>query len=247
MTWLVRIALARPYTFIVLAIAILIAGALAAINTPTDIFPAIRVPVIGVAWSYTGLSPDQMAGRIITPYERSLSTTVDNIEHVESQSVPGMGIVKIYFQPGVDIRTATAQVTSISQTVLKQLPPGITPPLILNYDASTVPVLQVTTSSTTLSQQQVLDLTQNFMRPALSHRSGVAIPFAYGGRVRQVQVDLDPQALQADGLSAQDVQNAIATQNQILPAGTVKIGSEQYTVNLNDAPNTHRAAQQPAD
>ena len=238
MTWLVRIALARPYTFIVLAIAILIAGALAAINTPTDIFPAIRVPVIGVAWSYTGLSPDQMAGRIITTYERSLTTTVDNIEHVESQSVPGMGIVKIYFQPGVDIRTATAQVTSISQTVLKQLPPGITPPLILNYDASTVPVLQVTTSSTTLSQQQVLDLTQNFMRPALTTVPGVAIPFAYGGRVRQVQVDLDPQALQADGLSAQDVQNAIATQNQILPAGTVKIGSEQYTVNLNDAPNT---------
>src|SRR3978361_157866 len=149
MTWLVRVALLRPYTFLVLAILILIAGPIAAIYTPTDIFPAIRVPVIGVAWSYTGLSPDQMAGRIITTYERSLSTTVDNIEHIESQSLPGMGSVKIYSQPGVDIRTATAQVTSISQTVLKQMPPGVTPPLILNYDASTVPVLQVPTSRTT--------------------------------------------------------------------------------------------------
>jgi CzcA family heavy metal efflux pump len=238
MTWLVRVALARPYTFIVLAIAILIAGPIAAISTPTDIFPSIRVPVIGVAWSYTGLSPDQMAGRIISPYERSLSTTVNNVEHIESQSLPGIGIVKIYFQPGVDIRTATAQVTSISQTILRSLPPGITPPLILNYDASTVPVLQVTTSSATLSEQQVLDETQNFMRPILSTVPGTAIPYSYGGKVRQVQVDLNPQALQADGLSAQDVETAITDQNQILPAGTVKIGARQYTVNLNDAPDT---------
>jgi CzcA family heavy metal efflux pump len=238
MIWLVRVALQRPYTFIVLALAILIIGPLAALNTPTDIFPAIRVPVIGVAFVYTGLSPDEMSGRIITPYERVLSTTVDNIEHTESESLPGMGIVKIYFQPDVDIRTATAQVTSISQTILKQMPPGVTPPLILNYDASTVPVIQVTTSSQTLSEQQILDLTQNFMRPGLSTIPGVAIPYSYGGKVRQVQIDLDPQALQADGLSAQDVANAIANQNQILPAGNVKIGSLQYTVNLNDAPET---------
>jgi multidrug efflux pump subunit AcrB len=238
MLWIVRIALQRPYTFIVLALFILIAGSLAALNTPTDIFPNIGIPVIGVAWQYAGLSPDEMAGRIITPYERVLTTTVNDIEHIESQSLPGIGIVKIYFQPGVDIRTATAQVTSISQTVLKQMPPGITPPLILNYNASTVPILQLASSSRTLSEQQVLDLTQNFMRPALSSVPGAAIPYSYGGKVRQVQIDLDPQALQSKGLSAQDVENAIAAQIQILPAGTVKIGSLQYTVFLNDSPDT---------
>ncbi len=238
MIWLVRVALSRPYTFIVLALGILIVGPLAALTMPTDIFPAIRIPVIGVAWTFTGLSPDQMAGRIITPYERVLTTTVDNIEHTESTSYPGMGIVKIYFQPDVDIRTATAQVTSISQTLLKQLPPGITPPLILNYDASTVPVIQVTTSGQDLTEQRILDLTQNFMRPALTTIPGTAIPYSYGGKVRQVQVDLDPQALQAKGLSAQDVGIAIANQNQILPAGTVKIGAYQYNVNLNDAAPT---------
>ena len=241
MTWLVRVALARPYTFIVLAIVILILGPLAALTTPTDIFPSIRVPVIGVAWSYTNLSPDQMAARIITPYERSISTTVNNVQHIESQSLLGIGIVKIYFQPDVDIRTATAQVTSISQTVLRQLPPGTTPPLILNYDASTVPVLQVVTSSRTFNQQQLFDLTQNFMRPTLTTVAGTAIPYAYGGQIPQIQVDLNPQALQARGLSAQDVQNAIAEQNQILPAGTVKIGSFEYTVNLNDAAPTIQA------
>jgi len=235
MIWLVRVALTRPYTFIVLALVILIVGPLAALNMPVDIFPAIRIPVIGVAWNYTGLSPDQMSGRIISPYERVLTTTVDNIQHIESTSLPGIGIVKIYFQPNVDIRTATAQVTSISQTVLRSMPPGTTPPLILNYDASTVPVLQVTTSGPGLSEQRILDLTMNFMRPGLTTIPGVAMPYPYGGKVRQVQVDLNPQALQADGLSAQDVANAIAAQNQMVPAGNVKIGSRQYTVNLNDA------------
>ncbi len=238
MLWIVRVALQRPYTFIVLALLILIFGPLAALNTPTDIFPNIRVPVIGVAWQFTGLSPDQMAGRIITPYERVLTTTVNDIEHIESQSLTGIGIVKIYFQPGVDIRTATAQVTSVSQSILKQLPPGATPPLILNYNASTVPILQLATSGRGLSEQRVLDLTQNFMRPVLSTVPGAAIPYSYGGLVRQVQIDLDPQALQAKGMSAQDVANAIAAQDQILPAGSVKIGPLQYTVNLNDAPDT---------
>jgi len=238
MTWIVRVALQRPYTFVVLALLILVVGPLAALQTPTDIFPNIGVPVIGVAFQYTGLPPDDMAGRIITPYERVLTTTVNDIEHIESTSLPGMGIVKIYFQPNVDIRTATAQVTSISQTILKQMPPGTTPPLILNYNASTVPILQLATSSPTLSEQQVLDLTQNFMRPILSMVPGAAIPYSYGGKVRQVQIDLDPQALQAKGLSAQDVENAIAAQNQILPAGTVKIGALQYTVELNDAAST---------
>ena len=238
MIWLVRVALSRPYTFVVLALAILIVGPLAALTMPTDIFPAIRIPVIGVAWTFTGLSPDQMAGRIITPYERVLTTTVDNIEHTESESLPGMGIVKIYFQPDVDIRTATAQVTSISQTLLRQLPAGITPPLILNYDASTVPVIQVTTSGTGLTEQKILDLTQNFMRPALTTIPGTAIPYSYGGKVRQIQIDLNPQALQAKGLSAQDVGVALADQNQVLPAGSVKIGGFQYNVNLNDAATT---------
>jgi CzcA family heavy metal efflux pump len=238
MIWIVRVALQRPYTFVVLAVLILLVGGMAALTTPTDIFPNIRVPVIGVAWQYAGLSPDEMAGRIITPYERVLPTTVNDIEHIESESIPGMGIVKIYFQPNVDIRTATAQVTSISQTVLKQMPPGATPPLILNYSASTVPILQLATSSPTLPEQQVLDFTQNFMRPALSAVPGAAIPYSYGGRVRQVQVDLDPQSLQSKGLSAQDVENAIAAQDQILPAGTAKIGGLQYTVKLNDSPDT---------
>ncbi|MGD0144529.1 MAG: efflux RND transporter permease subunit, partial [Rhizomicrobium sp.] len=238
MTWIVRVALERPYTFIVLALLILIVGPLAAVNTPTDIFPNIGVPVIGVAFQYTGLPPDDMSGRIITPYERSLTTTVNDIEHVESTSLPGMGIVKIFFQPNVDIRTATAQVTSISQTVLKQMPPGTTPPLILNYNASTVPIVQLAASSPTLSEQQVLDLAQNVVRPALSTIPGAAIPYSYGGKVRQVQIDLDSQALQAKGLSAQDIENAIAAQNQILPAGNVKVGRLQYTVKLNDAAET---------
>ena len=236
MIGIVKIALERPYTFVVMALLIAIIGPLAAFNTPTDIFPNIGIPVIGVAFQYTGLSPDEMAGRIIAPYERVLSTTVNDIEHIESQSIPGIGIVKIYFQPNVDIRTATAQVTAISQSVLKQMPPGTTPPLILNYSASTVPILQLASSG--LSEQQVLDLTQNFLRPILTTVPGAAIPYSYGGRVRQVQIDLDPQALQAKGLSAQDVENAIATQNQILPAGTVKIGADQYTVKLNDAVDT---------
>jgi len=235
MIGIVRIALNRPYTFVVMAILILIIGPLAALKTPTDIFPNIKVPVIGVAWQYTGLQPDEMSGRIITPFERVIPTTVNDVEHIESTSMPGIGIVKIYFQPGVDIRTATAQVTSISQTVLKQMPPGVTPPLILNYNASTVPILQIATSSKSQSEQQVLDQTQNTIRPQLSTVPGAAIPYSYGGKVRQVQVDLDTQALQAKGLSAQDVGNALAAQNQIVPVGTVKIGTYQYTVKLNDA------------
>jgi multidrug efflux pump subunit AcrB len=238
MTSIVRVALERPLTFIVMAILILLVGPWAAMQMPTDIFPDIKIPVIGVAFQYTGLSPDEMSGRIITPYERTLTTTVNDIEHIESTSIPGMGIVKIYFQPGVDIRTATAQVTSISQTVLKQMPPGVTPPLILNYNASTVPILQLAFSGQHMSEQTILDLAQNFVRPVLSTIPGAAIPYSYGGKVRQLQIDLDSQALQARGLSAQDVENAIAAQNQILPAGTVKFGPMQYTVKLNDAAET---------
>jgi multidrug efflux pump subunit AcrB len=233
---LVRIALARPYTFIVLALFILIVGPLAALRTPTDIFPNIGIPVISVVWTYNGLSPADMSGRVIFYYERSLSSSVNDIEHIESQSLPGIGVVKIFFQPGVDIRTATAQVTSISQTVLKQMPPGITPPQIINYNASTVPILQLALSSNKLSEQNILDTAQNFLRPALTTVAGVAIPTPYGGKNREVMLDLDPQALAAKGLSAQDVGNALAAQNQIVPVGDIKIGHDDYTVQLNDSP-----------
>ena len=236
MLGLVRIALSRPLTFIVLAILILIAGPLAAFRTPTDIFPNIGIPVISVVWSYNGLPPDQMSGRVVYYYERQLSTSVNNIEHIESQSLPGMGIVKIFFQPGVDIRTATAQVTSISQTVLKQMPPGITPPLILNYNASTVPILQMALSSKELPEAKILDLGLNLMRPTLTSVPGVAVPTPYGGAQRQVTLDLDPQSLAAKGLSAQDVSNALAAQNQIIPVGTAKIGTYEYHVQLNNSP-----------
>src|ERR1700761_2958599 len=234
---LVRIALSRPYTFIVLALVILIAGPLAALRTPTDIFPNIGIPVISVVWSYNGLPPDQMSGRVIYYYERQLTTAVNDIEHIESQSLPGVGIVKIFFQPGVDIRTATAQVTSLSQTVLKQMPAGITPPLILNYDASTVPILQLSLSSDTLAEKDIFDLGQNFIRPSLASVQGAALPSPYGGKVRQIQLDLDPQKLQANNLSAQDVGNALAAQNQIIPAGTIKVGQFEYNVALNNSPS----------
>ncbi|HWY65677.1 MAG TPA: efflux RND transporter permease subunit, partial [Rhizomicrobium sp.] len=241
MTWLVKVALDRPYTFIVMALMILIFGPLAAIRTPTDIFPNIGIPVIGVAFTYAGLSPDDMSSRIMTPYERILSTTVNDVEHVESQSMPGIGIAKIYFQPNVDIRLATAQVTSVSQTAIRQMPAGSLPPLILNYSASTVPVLQMAFSSASLSEQQVLDLSQNFARPRLTTVQGAAVPYSYGGKFRSVQIDLDPSAMQARGLSATDVQTAFANQNQIVPAGNVKIGTFQYVVRLNDAADTIEA------
>ncbi len=233
---IVRLALIRPYTFIVLALLILIAGPLAAIRTPTDIFPDIRIPVISVVWNYQGLQPDDMAGRIVTYYERSLGTTVNDIAHIESQSYRGFGIVKIFFQPTVDIRTATAQVTSVSQTVLKQMPPGTTPPQILNYNASTVPVLQIALTSNTLDEQRLADYATNFIRPQLLSVPGVAIPTPYGGKTRDVQIDLDPLALQEKHLSAQDVANALAQQNQIIPAGTEKIGRFEYNIKLNNSP-----------
>jgi multidrug efflux pump subunit AcrB len=234
---IVRLALRRPYTFIVMAILIVIFGGLAAMRTATDIFPDIRIPVIAVVWTYRGMSPDDMAGRVIYYYERQLSTAVNDIEHIESQSLPGVGIVKIFFQPGVDIRTATAQVTSLSQTVLKQMPPGITPPLILNYNASTVPILELGLSSATLAEQDIYDLGQNFIRPSLASVPGSAVPSPYGGKERQIQIDLDPQKLEADHLTGEDLENALAAQNQIIPAGTVKVGNFEYNVKLNNSPS----------
>lgn len=234
---LVRIALRRPYTFIVLAILIVIFGGMALVDTATDIFPEIRIPVIAAVWTYRGLSPDDMAGRVIYYYERSLSSSVTDIDHLESQSLPGVGIVKIFFHQGVDIRTATAQVTSLSQTVLKQMPPGITPPLILNYNAATVPILQLALSSSVLGEKDVYDLGQNFIRPSLAQVQGSAVPSPYGGKERQIEINLNPQALQANHLSAQDVASALSAQNQIIPAGTIKVGKFEYNVKLNNSPS----------
>ncbi len=234
---IVELALKRPYTFTVLALLILLFGPLAALRTPTDIFPEIRIPVISAVWSYTGMQPEDMAGRVIYAYERYLSSTVNDIEHIESQSLPGYGIVKIFFQPTVDIRTATAQVTAISQTVLKQMPPGITPPLILNYNAATVPILQLTLSGKGIPEQKLFDLGQNFIRPQLATVAGSAIPSPYGGKVRQIQIDLDPVAMQSKGLSPDDVGKALAAQNLIIPAGTEKMGSFEYTIKINDSPD----------
>jgi multidrug efflux pump subunit AcrB len=233
---LVRIALSRPYTFVVLALLLLIIGPLAALRTPTDIFPDIRIPVIGVVWQYTGLPPDQMAGRITTPFQRALTTTVNDIEHIVANSYNGFGIVKIFFQPNVDIRTANAQVTAISQTLIKQMPPGATPPLILNYSASTVPIIQVALSGEGLTEQNLADIGINQLRTPLVTVPGAAIPYPFGGKQRQVQIDLNPSALQSRGLSGQDVANALAAQNLITPVGTQKIGSFEYTIQLNNSP-----------
>ncbi|MBU6207362.1 MAG: efflux RND transporter permease subunit, partial [Alphaproteobacteria bacterium] len=238
---LVRIALLRPLTFIVMAILILLAGMIAAFRTPVDIFPDIRIPVIAVIWQYEGLPPDQMSGRIVTGYERILTTTVNNIEHIESQSMSGRGIVKIYFQPGTDIRIATAQVTSISQTYVRFLPPGGQPPFILNYNASTVPIIQLALKGNGISEAQLFDLSQNQVRPALSTVPGLALPWPSGGAQRQIQVDLDPHMLQQTGLSAQDVSDALAAQNQVNPVGFIKIGTNQYNVQLNNAVNSVEA------
>src|ERR1700729_2478345 len=236
MNGIVRIALSRRYTFVVLALLILIAGPLAATRTPTDIFPDIRIPVIGVVWQYTGLPPDQMSGRMVTPFERALTTTVNDIEHIVANSYNGFGIIKIFFQPNVDIRTANAQVTAISQTLLKQMPPGATPPLILNYNASTVPIIQLALSGEGLTEQNLADIGINQLRTPLVTVPGAAIPYPYGGKQRQIQIDLDPSALQARGLSGQDVANTLAAQNLITPVGTEKIGIFEYTIQLNNSP-----------
>ena len=241
MAAIVRLALLRPYTFVVMSILILIFGIMSIFRTPTDIFPSIGIPVISVVWQYTGLPPEDMSGRIVSVFERSLTTTVNDIEHIESQSVPGYGIVKIYFQPNVDITAAQAQVTAISQTQLKQLPPGITPPLMLAYNASSVPIIQLALSSDTLSQSAVFDLAQNFIRPQLTTIPGAQLPYAYGGAARQVQIDLDQSALHAHGLSAADVGAALARQNLITPVGTQKIGTFEWIVDLNDSPKTIEA------
>src|SRR5215471_10082922 len=226
--WIVALALRRPYTFVVVAILLLILGPIVIFRTPTDIFPNINIPVVSILWNYTGLNPQEMSDRIVSQTERSLTTTVDDIEHSESQSLNGIGVVKVFFHQNVKIEKALAQITAISQTQLRFLPPGTQPPLIITYNASTVPILQLALSGQKLSEQQLFDLGVNFIRTRLVTIAGVAIPYPYGGKQRQVQVDLDVNALQSKGLSAVDVVNAISAQNLILPAGTSKIGALEY-------------------
>src|SRR5947199_2229407 len=234
--WIVRVALHRPYTFIVLALLILIASPVVLLRTATDIFPSIDIPVIAVAWQFTGLNPEEMEGRITTQYERILTTTVDNIEHIESTTVNGQAMVKIFLQPNAHLDTANAQVTAVSQTILRQLPPGIQPPLIINYSASTVPILQLGLSG--LSEPELNDVGLNFLRTQLVTVPGASIPYPYGGKQRQVMVDLDPRLLQSKGLSPADVVTALGLQNIVLPSGTAKIGQFEYDVALNASPRT---------
>src|SRR5258706_11967175 len=237
--WIVKLALKRPYTMAVLAILIFILGALAIVRTPTDIFPNIDIPVVSIIWSYNGLTPDDMSDRIVSITERALTTTVDNIQHIESQSLYGIAVIKVFLQPTANIQQGIAQVTAVSQTQLRQLPAGSTPPLILAYSASSVPVLELALSGQNLSEQQLNDYGLNFIRTQIITVPGVSVPYPYGGKQRQGQVDLNTTALQAKGLSALDVVNAISVQNLILPTGTSKIGAREYNVSIrNAAPQT---------
>ena len=237
--WIVKLALRRPYTFVVMAILILVMGGVAIFRTPTDIFPNINIPVVSIIWNYNGLVPKEMSDRIVSVTERSLTTVVDNIEHVESQSLYGIAVVKVFLQPNASLDRAIAQITASSQTQLRQLPAGTTPPLVIAYSASSVPVLQLALSGKGLSEQQLNDYGLNFIRTQLITIPGTAVPYPYGGKQRQVQVDLNPAALESKGLSALDVVNAISVQNLILPTGTSKIGGKEYNVDIpNAAPQT---------
>ncbi|MGC2162385.1 MAG: efflux RND transporter permease subunit [Silvibacterium sp.] len=236
--WIVRLALRRPYTFAVLALLLMILGPIAVFHTPTDIFPNIDIPVVAMVWQYTGFSPQEMADRITTLSERSITTTVNNVEHIESESLNGRSIIKIFFQPNVDIGNAVAQVVAIGQAQVKQLPPGTTAPFIIQYNASSVPILQLGLSGQGLSEQELNDLGLQFIRTQLVTVDGAGIPYPYGGKQRQVQVDLNLPALQSKGLSPADVVNTIAAQNLILPSGTIKIGKFEYQVETNSAPET---------
>src|SRR6202142_2963924 len=236
--WIVRIALDRPYTFIVLAVLILVLSPIMILRTPTDIFPNIDIPVISVAWQFTGMNPEELEGRITSNFERILTTTVDNIEHIESTTVNGQAIVKIFLQPHASLDTANAQVTAISQTILRQLPPGTLPPIIINYSASSVPILQLGLSGKGLSEQRLNDLGQNFLRTQLVTVPGAVVPYAYGGKQRQVMINLIPQLMQAKSVSPTDVLNAVTNQNLVLPSGTVKIGQFEYDTSTNASPRT---------
>src|SRR5579872_1383209 len=236
--WIVRLALARPYTFIVMALVIVLLAGVVIPRTPTDIFPNIDIPVISLVWNYQGLEPQEMEERITSNSERFVTTLVNDVEHIESQSLNGIAVVKIYFQPNANIQTALAQTTAIMQTILRTLPPGATPPLVAIFSASTVPVIQIGLTSESLSEQALFDFGNNFIRTQLATVQGAALPFPYGGKQRVISVDLDTTSLQAKGLSANDIVNAISAQNLILPTGTTKIGPLEFNVEMNGAPQT---------
>jgi multidrug efflux pump subunit AcrB len=237
MMWLVRVALERPYTFIVMAMLIAVLGIGSILTMPVDIFPAINIPVVTVVWTYNGISPEDMSTRIVTQCERALTTTVNDIEHIESRSYTGVAVVRVYFQQSVSIDMAVAQVTSITQTLLRQFPPGTFPPLIVKYDASSVPILQLGIESNTLTEQQLADYAQNFIREDLATVEGASIPNPYGGKQRAIMVDTDPHAMYSYNVSASDISNALTNQSPILPAGTIKMGTREYLVQTNSSPN----------
>ena len=236
--WIVKVALNRPYTFIVLALLILLISPLVILRTPTDIFPNINIPVVSILYNYTGLGAEEMEQRITSVYERILTTTVNDIEHTESQSLNGISVVKIFFQPGVQVSAAVAQLTASSQPSIRQMPPGITPPLVISYSASSVPILQLALSGQGLSEQQLNDFGTNFIRQSLATVPGASVPWPYGGKQRQIMIDLRPAEMQAQGLAPSDIVNAVSAQNLILPAGTSKIGEFEYDVDLNASPKT---------
>src|SRR5258708_2519449 len=236
--WIVRLALNRPYTFVVLALLLFLIGPVMLLRTPVDIFPEINVPVVSIIWNFTGLVPKEMETRITSIYERSLTTTVDNIEHIESQSLNGVSVIKVYLQPQANVEGAIAEVNAEAAATMKQLPSGIEPPLVIRYSASTVPILQLGLSGKGLSEQQLNDFASNFIRPQLATVPGAAVPLPYGGKVRQIMVDIDSSHLKSEGLSPLDVVNAVNAQNVILPSGTAKIDKLEYNVGLNGTPVT---------
>src|SRR5438093_12449807 len=236
MMWIVRVALRRPYTFISGAILVLIAGLVAIMTTPVDIFPAIPLPVATVIWQYNGMSPEEMEERIVSIVERSYSVTVNDIEHIESQSLDGVAVIKVFFQPTADVATGIAELTAASQSNTRTLPPGITPPIILRFNATDVPILQIAVGSSTMSQANLNDYVSNFVRTPLATAQGSTIPFPYGGAPRLINVDLDLARLYAKGLSPSDVSAAINAENVILPAGSARLGSREDSLRLNSSP-----------
>src|SRR5256885_14472190 len=235
--WIVRLALRRTYTFVVAALLIAVLGAVSIYRMSTDIFPQIDIPVVSVVWQFTGMPADEVETRIVLINERVLTASVNGIEHIESQSIDGVGVIRIYFQPGASIAEAEAQVTATCQTLLKIMPPGITPPYIVRYSATSVPIVQIAVSSDTMTEQQIFDYAANFVIQQLGTVQGARVPQPWGGVQRQVMVDLDLENLYARGLSPNDVSTAITSQNLIIPAGTAKIGDTQYNVKLNNSPH----------
>src|SRR5450759_72881 len=234
--WIVRLALRRPYTFVVVAVLLAILGGAAIVTMPVDIFPYIDIPVVSVVWSYNGLSPEEMEKRMVTTFERAMTTTVNDIEHIESQSYSGVSVTRVYFQPNAKVELALSQITAISQTLLRPMPPGTTPPAIIKYDASSVPIIQLGLQSDSMSEQELFDMGQNFIRTQLATIPGASVPLPYGGRFRQVMVDLNLDQLTSKGLSASDVSSALGNQNLIFGAGTAKIGDKDFQVRLNSSP-----------